>query len=478
MHPTTYAVKIHTPTSMLGWQHTSLREKSMKEFLFNLVLASLMPLAAILPAKAETLSFSGTLSTSDLQLDDGSYYDLHTFSGRAGDSVRIDLISDDFDTYLILLDPSGDPIAENDDVGRSNANSQLTLELPSTGEYVVVANSYNSNGRGQYTLSILNLSEYQQSSGNLDTRSFESFFYGCGTGCRVVITRTSEIEQTSLDRSSANSALFQSQQFFEYGQPNQRIASQRTSRFFAICSTNRLGVGEANSTAPSPNTWSTLSRGASDYQTGAYNTNVDGYYFDILCSEAAQASIASSSRIVRSYDSAVSLGISQIFNESLEGQYEALQNFNLLTSSSGGVSVQVDLPPNAFLDQAVTTIAAPDRRSPFDFFFARQDISWSDYLKLRIALSEQSKSVVAISDAVIEYSDRSGAYGQQLRERWTTKNNEWRSLLNSGSGRDLWETLSYAAEETIYSSIAFTGSALLSGGKLAAAFTRLQIFGG
>src|SRR5690606_9803585 len=39
----------------------------------------------------------------------------YTFEGRAGDVVRIALTSNDFDPYLILLDPDGREIAYDDD---------------------------------------------------------------------------------------------------------------------------------------------------------------------------------------------------------------------------------------------------------------------------------------------------------------------------------------------------------------------------
>lgn len=47
--------------------------------------------------------------------DDGSYYEAHTLEGSAGEALTIDLISDDFDAYLILVSPTGEHIAQDDD---------------------------------------------------------------------------------------------------------------------------------------------------------------------------------------------------------------------------------------------------------------------------------------------------------------------------------------------------------------------------
>ena len=43
---------------------------------------------------------NGRLEPSDALLDDGSHYDIYTFSGSAGQRVRITLRSDDFDAFL------------------------------------------------------------------------------------------------------------------------------------------------------------------------------------------------------------------------------------------------------------------------------------------------------------------------------------------------------------------------------------------
>ena len=98
------------------------------------------------------MRYSGTLSSSDSQLDDGSYYDVHTFSGREGDQVRVTLTSSDFDTFLMVLDPSGEVVEQNDDMSSGSTDSSLNIVLNDTGEYRIVANSYDSSGRGRYNI--------------------------------------------------------------------------------------------------------------------------------------------------------------------------------------------------------------------------------------------------------------------------------------------------------------------------------------
>lgn len=107
-------------------------------------------------AQAETLlKTAGTLSeTSDARLEDGSLYDAHQFSGSSGQQVTIILESRDFDPYLILLDPDGERIDENDDISRTNLNSRLVVILPSTGTYTLYANSYDAAKSGAYDVTV------------------------------------------------------------------------------------------------------------------------------------------------------------------------------------------------------------------------------------------------------------------------------------------------------------------------------------
>ncbi|MBD2055089.1 PPC domain-containing protein [Oculatella sp. FACHB-28] len=101
------------------------------------------------------LDIQGALEEGDLVLpQDGSLYDEHTFEGRAGQSVAIDLESADFDTFLILLDPQERIVGQHDDVSQDNFNSTLNVTLPVDGTYTVIANGFDSNSRGRYQLLI------------------------------------------------------------------------------------------------------------------------------------------------------------------------------------------------------------------------------------------------------------------------------------------------------------------------------------
>lgn len=98
-------------------------------------------------------STSGRLESIDLESQTGEYRDLYVFDGTAGESVRVEMSSDDFDTFVALTTPGGDVI-DNDDFEGSTARSIVEIELPETGRYRVSATSYAAGETGEYRLLI------------------------------------------------------------------------------------------------------------------------------------------------------------------------------------------------------------------------------------------------------------------------------------------------------------------------------------
>ena len=60
--------------------------------------------------------------------------------------------SEDFDTYLVLVDSDDNKIAENDNINRNNSDSEIVVTLPYTGTYRIVANSSDPGYQGHYVL--------------------------------------------------------------------------------------------------------------------------------------------------------------------------------------------------------------------------------------------------------------------------------------------------------------------------------------
>ncbi len=85
---------------------------------------------------------------------DGSLYREHAFEGEAGQTVTVAMESQEFDPYLILLDPDGRVIGQNNDFGADTVNASLTLILPKSGTYRAVANASDSQGQGRYLITV------------------------------------------------------------------------------------------------------------------------------------------------------------------------------------------------------------------------------------------------------------------------------------------------------------------------------------
>lgn len=111
------------------------------------------------PAAARPLQ-TGQPVTSQLDDDDGvleadgSYYELWSYRGRAGEELRIRMDSEAFDTYVAIgriEDGEFEEIATMDD-GGDGTNTLLEITLPEDGEYVIRANSFSAEQTGDYTL--------------------------------------------------------------------------------------------------------------------------------------------------------------------------------------------------------------------------------------------------------------------------------------------------------------------------------------
>lgn len=97
----------------------------------------------------------GKLEEGDTTIpNDGSFYDSYPLQGNAGDSFVISVESQEFDTFLAVMDTEGNILGQNDDISEGNSNSRLEITLPSNGVYSVIVNAYDEGGRGNYLLTV------------------------------------------------------------------------------------------------------------------------------------------------------------------------------------------------------------------------------------------------------------------------------------------------------------------------------------
>ena len=72
----------------------------------------------------------------------------------AGDQVAIDVLSEEFDTVVMLLAEDGSAIAENDDGPDGTTNSLLFARISESGNYIVRVKAFGETGSGDFTLKV------------------------------------------------------------------------------------------------------------------------------------------------------------------------------------------------------------------------------------------------------------------------------------------------------------------------------------
>jgi hypothetical protein len=108
------------------------------------------------PLESLNQQISGVLMIEDEIFTDGEYFDSYDFEGRPGQSVTLDLRSDEFDAYLILRQPNGEALTNDDTDG---SNSRIEVTLPEAGNYEVVVSSFAGGETGEYRLNIAEITE-------------------------------------------------------------------------------------------------------------------------------------------------------------------------------------------------------------------------------------------------------------------------------------------------------------------------------
>lgn len=98
-------------------------------------------------------TINGQIAVTDLQTSAGDFLDAYSFAGVDGDRVQIQMNAPGFDSLLILNRNTGAVVAQDDD-GGGGQNARITVTLPRTGIYVIVATPFAPNRTGAYTMTL------------------------------------------------------------------------------------------------------------------------------------------------------------------------------------------------------------------------------------------------------------------------------------------------------------------------------------
>jgi peroxiredoxin len=120
---------------------------------------------ALLPANAAVAQTTEGKKFKNIRIEDKLTQDdakdrvrnapakVHTVQLKGGNTYTIDMVSNEFDSYLRLEDSRGRQLAEDDDSG-GNLNARIIFNCPKTGQYKVICTSFNPNGAGRFVLTV------------------------------------------------------------------------------------------------------------------------------------------------------------------------------------------------------------------------------------------------------------------------------------------------------------------------------------
>ncbi|MEM1117725.1 MAG: caspase family protein [Bacteroidota bacterium] len=103
---------------------------------------------------ASAQTYSGRLAPGDVTLGSGEFRDEFSVEAGAGETVEAVVTSDDFDTYVILISPSGAQEENDDCTDGETTRSCATLVNDQAGTVRVLVTSYAVGETGAYALSI------------------------------------------------------------------------------------------------------------------------------------------------------------------------------------------------------------------------------------------------------------------------------------------------------------------------------------
>lgn len=99
---------------------------------------------------------AGTFDAATPKLPDGKPFHAWRYSGRAGERVVVTNRSSDFDAFLYVFRVNAENVHEvaRDDDGAGNRDAQISVELETNGDYLIVASSFAADAAGAYRLTV------------------------------------------------------------------------------------------------------------------------------------------------------------------------------------------------------------------------------------------------------------------------------------------------------------------------------------
>ena len=142
---------------VLGWYYICLIFISISTIgLKTLPAKAQLKLYSPVPLSSEQ-EIADILSQEDIPTGEGGFARDYYIDLRKGDQVAVDLVSDDFDTMVMLIGADGTKVGENDDGTDGSTNSLLFTRIEENGRYIVRVRAFGETSGGKFRLKVSRL---------------------------------------------------------------------------------------------------------------------------------------------------------------------------------------------------------------------------------------------------------------------------------------------------------------------------------
>ena len=173
-------------------------------------------------------TITGTLTSDDPQLpSDSTYFERWILPVKANQSFTVDLISDDFDAYLLLTRSRGEKLVDNDD-GGGGCNARIVYTATDGHPLRIVVNSASQPKRqtGRFTLRVTEGQSTVDAKGNCrfnnqvasNTQTLQQSSVATQTSAQAASIQTVRVGETVNGSLSSSDSLYPDNTYFKFYQ--------------------------------------------------------------------------------------------------------------------------------------------------------------------------------------------------------------------------------------------------------------------
>ena len=173
-------------------------------------------------------TITGTLTSDDPQLpSDSTYFERWILPVKANQSFTVDLISDDFDAYLLLTRSRGEKLVDNDDAG-GGCNARIVYTATDGHPLRIVVNSASQPKRqtGRFTLRVTEGQSTVDAKGNCrfnnqvasNTQTLQQSSAATQTSAQAASIQTVRMGETVNGSLSSSDSLYPDNTYFKFYQ--------------------------------------------------------------------------------------------------------------------------------------------------------------------------------------------------------------------------------------------------------------------